>query len=133
MPSFGELVKKRREELNLTQGQLAKKCGYNSSTSISRIENGSRDVPQKQVARIAEALGLDPASLITPQVDVERVVIGDGITVEIKRTQSDEEEAGLLKRLLSYYKLLSNASQKAVCDQAEYMTWKERGGNNGSV
>ncbi len=71
MPTFGEIIRNRRKELDITQEELAAMLGYTSSTTISRIESGSRDVPQKQIVKIARALRLDPATLITMQMPEE--------------------------------------------------------------
>lgn len=50
-------VKRRREELGLSQEQLALRMGYSSRTSINKIENG-RPCSQKIIARLAEALNV---------------------------------------------------------------------------
>lgn len=50
-------VRQRREELGLSQEDLALRMGYSSRTSINKIENG-RPCSQKIIARLAEALGV---------------------------------------------------------------------------
>lgn len=52
---LADRVRCRREELRLTQDELAKRMGYKSRVSINKIENG-RPVSQKIIARLAEAL-----------------------------------------------------------------------------
>ena len=52
---FSDRVRRRREELQLTQDELAKRMGYKSRVSINKIENG-RPVSQKIIARLADAL-----------------------------------------------------------------------------
>lgn len=42
-------IKKRREELRMTQGELAAKTGYADKTMISKIENGNVDLPQSKI------------------------------------------------------------------------------------
>lgn len=44
---FGLRVKSRREELGLTQGELARKIGYRNRSTISMIESGERTVSGK--------------------------------------------------------------------------------------
>ena len=51
-------LKNRRTALNLTQQQLAEKCGYQRET-IARIEAGKFFISTKQLYIIADALGLD--------------------------------------------------------------------------
>lgn len=53
--SLGAKVKHRREELGMSQEQLAKAMGYRSRSSINKIENG-RPCTQKIIERLAKAL-----------------------------------------------------------------------------
>jgi transcriptional regulator with XRE-family HTH domain len=48
---------RRREELGITQDELARRMGYKSRVSINKIENG-RPVSQKIIVRLSEALGV---------------------------------------------------------------------------
>lgn len=52
---LSDRVRFRREQLKMTQDELAAKMGYKSRTSINKIEMG-RPVSQKIVARLADAL-----------------------------------------------------------------------------
>ena len=61
--TIGERIKNRREELGLTQDEVAKKCGYKSRSSVNKIEL-SRDLPLKKVSIMAEALETTPAYLM---------------------------------------------------------------------
>lgn len=54
---LSDRVRRRREELCLTQDELARRMGYKSRVSINKIENG-RPVSQKIIVRLAEALGV---------------------------------------------------------------------------
>ena len=56
-------VKMRREELGWSQGELAKRMGYSSRSSINKIENG-RPCSQKIISRLAEALDISIAYLM---------------------------------------------------------------------
>ena len=49
-------IKKRREELGLSQRDLAKKCGYKDNTTIAKMEKGLVDVPLGRLRQIAVAL-----------------------------------------------------------------------------
>lgn len=57
-------IKKRREELGLTQTQLAELAGYADKTMISKIEKGAIDLPQSKISILAEALKTTPAALM---------------------------------------------------------------------
>lgn len=63
MSTFGDRVRARREELSLTQAELAKKMGYKSRSSINKIELNQRNMKQSQIAALATALDTTPAYL----------------------------------------------------------------------
>lgn len=60
MTTIGERIKKRREELNMTQAELARILGYKSRTSVYKMELGERGLPQKKIQQTAEALHTTP-------------------------------------------------------------------------
>lgn len=60
---LGEKIKRRREELGISQEKLAKRMGYTSRSSINKIENG-RPISQKIIIKLAEALEIDPLELM---------------------------------------------------------------------
>lgn len=60
---LADRVKLKRQELGMTQDDLAKKMGYRSRTSINKIEMG-RPVSQKIIVRLAESLGVTPSYLM---------------------------------------------------------------------
>lgn len=57
-------IKKRREELGITQDELAKLTGYTSRTSIAKIEAGKVDLPQSKIEAFAKALKTTPGYLM---------------------------------------------------------------------
>ena len=59
-----ENIRKRREELGMSQTQLAEKAGYTDKTAISKIELGKQDLSQTRLAKIAEALCISPLVLM---------------------------------------------------------------------
>jgi transcriptional regulator with XRE-family HTH domain len=59
---FGFAVKARREELGLTQEDLAEKAGIHR-TYLSDIERGSRNVSLVNIERVAAALTLPISEL----------------------------------------------------------------------
>lgn len=61
---IGHIIKKRREELGMSQEELALKAGYKSRSSINKIEVEGRGLPQTKIAAIASALRTTPASLM---------------------------------------------------------------------
>ena len=61
---FGNRVKQKRLELQLTQEELAKAAGYTSRSSINKIELGQVDIPQSKILAIAQALHTSPTYLV---------------------------------------------------------------------
>ena len=61
--TLGEKVKLKREELNLSQEELAEKMNYKSKTSIHKIEVGITDLPLSKVKELAAVLKTTPAYL----------------------------------------------------------------------
>lgn len=64
MSSLGERIKSQRDYLGLTQEALAEKLGYKNKTSITKIENGTNDIPQSKVVEFAKALDTTVAYLM---------------------------------------------------------------------
>lgn len=70
---LGLRIKARRIELGMTQAELAKKLGYKTKSSITKIEQGISDITQTQVKQFAEVLGCGVSYLMgwTPAGSVE--------------------------------------------------------------
>jgi SOS-response transcriptional repressor LexA len=82
--AFGERIRQLREELKLTQPELAKRCGWDSQSRISHYEKGTREPTLRDVKKIAKALSTDPIILLfgyfpfqnTPQGEYNSSEIG---------------------------------------------------------
>ena len=64
MATIGSNIKQRREELGLTQEELAKKMGYKSKSTINKIEAGINDITQSKVIAFAKVLNTTVAYLM---------------------------------------------------------------------
>lgn len=62
--TIGANIKARREELKMTQRDLAEKMGYSNHSTIARAESGKIDLPQSRVVQFAQALGTTPGHLM---------------------------------------------------------------------
>lgn len=62
--NIGKNIRIRRLALNLTQKELADRCGYADNTTITKIEKGHIDVTLGRLSQIAEALDTSVYSLI---------------------------------------------------------------------
>ena len=77
--TIGERIKNKREELGMSQDELAKRCGYKSRSSINKIEL-KRDLPLNKVSLIADALGVSPSYLMGwEDVEEQRKELGNKI------------------------------------------------------
>ena len=61
---IGERIKRRREELGLSQSELARKVGYTSRSTINKIEKDGRGISQDKIVAIAKALRTTPSYLM---------------------------------------------------------------------
>lgn len=87
MNMLGLKIKYRREELGMTQAELAAKLGYKNKTTITKIENGTNDIPQNKVAKFATALKTTTAYLMGwVEIGVDQngyLVVSDAQKIEI--------------------------------------------------
>lgn len=57
-------IRQRREELGMSQEELAARMGYRSKSSITKIEKGINDIPQNKLEDFAAALETTTAWLL---------------------------------------------------------------------
>lgn len=112
--TVGERIKQRREELGLTQMQLAYKMGYNTRSSISRTEQAGDDIGTNRIVKFAEALNVSPAYLMGWEDDsgVDFTVTDDEKLIIESYRKSDLETKKMIKRLLLYAEKLYPTTQK---------------------
>ncbi len=71
---IGDRIKKIREQLNMSQDELAKKVGYKSRSSINKIEVDGRGLPLDKIEMIAKALNTTPAYLMGWEEKIDRII-----------------------------------------------------------
>lgn len=64
MDDLAKRIKARREELGLSQTELALKLGYKSRSSINKIEKGNNEIPLSKLQEFADVLEISPAKLM---------------------------------------------------------------------
>lgn len=62
-------IKKRREELHITQRELAAKVGYKDNSTIAKMEKGLVDITLGRLKQIADALETTPFELMEGESD----------------------------------------------------------------
>lgn len=84
-------IKARREELGMSQEELAKKLGYKSRSTINKIELGKNDITQHKIVAFAKVLQTTPAYLMG-WVDEDNLYKNDDILTDIVfKFQADKE------------------------------------------
>ena len=56
MANIGKRIKARREELGMTQAELAKRLGYKSKTTIAKIESGVNDIGHNPIFLVNDTI-----------------------------------------------------------------------------
>ena len=64
MSILSERIRQRREELGLSQEELARRMGYRSKSSINKIEKAVNDIPNIKLEEFARALETTTAYLM---------------------------------------------------------------------
>ena len=119
---LGQRIKFFREQLGLTQLQLAEKAGV-SSKAIGRYEQGNRTPPVDIAQRIATALGLSINELLYPDAIKENPdSIKVKIPVDIFSLDLDELQAKLdarnakLEVIIKHFDKLNEAGHQELID-----------------
>ena len=88
--TVGDRIRRRREELEMSQDELAKRLGYKSRSSINKIERDASGLPQRKIADIAKALQTTPGYIMgwveketSKKIDITTDVIYRAIMIYI--------------------------------------------------
>lgn len=121
--TIGARIKARRQELKMTQRDLAARMGYTDHTTITRIESGKTDPPQSRVAQFAQVLGVSPGYLMGWDQEPEE------LADVAARVLLDPD----LLQMVEQYLQLSEADQYAVRLVVASMSDKQKKADAGSV
>lgn len=72
--TISERIRRRREQLNMSQEELAIKLGYKSRSSINKIEKDAHGLPQSKIKAIADALETSPSYIMGWEEQPENTV-----------------------------------------------------------
>lgn len=98
----GERIRRRREELNMTQDELARKVGYTSRSSVAKVEANANGMVQSKLILFAEALQTTPAYLLGwSEDDVQLHKKEDAITDIFKRLKDNPVFLTAVQKLYS--------------------------------
>ena len=91
MTNIGEKIKERREQLGMSQDELAERMGYKSRSTIAKIEKGVNDVVQSNIVKFAEVLLTTPAYLMGWLEEEEDKKNNDTLSSIVVRMNVDED------------------------------------------
>lgn len=95
-------IRSRREELGMSQQDLANKIGYKSRSAINKIEQGLRDISQSKIAAFAKALETTPAYLMGWEEEKAPSVPEDGEDYIVMNRGGNRRILHLNKEQLDY-------------------------------
>lgn len=108
--SVGKRIKARREQLGLTQDDLAKRLGYTSKSAVCKAEKDDSDMTTTRIQKYADALSCTPGYLMGWEEEKHDIVLTAEndveLIIEFHKLNDDNK-----KRLSDYMKLLID-SQK---------------------
>lgn len=111
--TIGQRVKLRREELGLSQEELAKRIGYKSKTSINKIELDFRNLTQSKIKAIADALDTTPSYIMGWDEEAE----------EAKKAAPGEEDS-LNAEIIKLFMGLTADQKKEALNYLRYLSTK---------
>ena len=88
--TVADRIRFKREELNLSQEELAKKIGNKDKSTISKIEKSGNDITMKNIQRIADALGVTSQYLLGWE-DVPEFEYNAGNSTIVQNSKNEEE------------------------------------------
>lgn len=111
---IGERIKYRREQLGLSQDELARRLGYKSRSSINKIENDASGLPQTKIVAIANALQTTPSYIMGWTETQKKNDTLSSIVVELRSdnellslvegiTQLDPEQRASVKQIVGAF------------------------------
>lgn len=108
--TIGDRIKQRREELQISQDELAKRLGYKSRSSINKIEVGSQNLTQSKIKALAIALETTPSFIMgweeeKKPVDNDRLSEAQIQLIELAKNVPEEKA----EKVLAMLKLLLEA------------------------
>lgn len=92
--TIGRRIRKRREQLGLSQDDLAAMMGYNGRSAISAVENDKRDISWENVCKYAKVLKCSPSYLMKWQDPIDED--------DLEILEEIYEDPVLRKKLMDY-------------------------------
>jgi transcriptional regulator with XRE-family HTH domain len=113
---IGQRIKKRREELNMTQEELAKKLGYANRSSVNKVEN-ARELSMKKINLYAKALETTVPYLMGWE---DNANIEENAEIDIKLSNMDSR----MKEYALKMNKLSHSEQELIMQMIDKLSEK---------
>ena len=118
MPTIGSRIRTRREELGLSQDELAKRLGYKSRSSLNKIELDQRNLTQSKIKAIADALETTPSYIMGWNETTDNLLLKTA-REKVNGDRFFEKTLDEQETLLS----LSNEAMKIAKDYSDLDSW----------
>ena len=96
----------RREELHISQRQLAEMLGYSTRTCVSRVELGTLPLAKERLPKWADALKTSVAYLLHEQEDATSVTVSSDPLLDMLISNYDQMNADEKKILFDFSNLI---------------------------
>lgn len=67
---LGKRIRLKRQEMNMSQGQLALLVGWSTPSAVAKVETGVNDINQDKLMQFAKALNVSPSWLVGDGEDI---------------------------------------------------------------
>lgn len=126
--SIGERIKTRREELGMSQEDLAHKLGYKNRSSINKIELDKQNLRQTKIKAIADALDTTPAYImgwenVSPDEQFHKEL--DGYFQEMREVAVEEAYSKEERELLENFRSLDEAEKRMIVEMLAFFKDQE--------
>lgn len=96
----------RREELHISQRQLAEMLGYSTRTYVSRVELGTLPLAKERLPKWADALKTSVAYLLHEQEDATSVTVSSDPLLDMLISNYDQMNADEKRILFDFSNLI---------------------------
>lgn len=133
--TIADRVRNRREQLGLSQEELAKRMGYSGKSSISKIESSGNDITLKKMKKLSKALNVSIEYLagFKPQIigfGEDGAIYSDMIQDYLQSCDGEENKIRFLEEIIE--NSTNNIQEPIVTDsdleiaaQCEYLDYQK--------
>jgi transcriptional regulator with XRE-family HTH domain len=119
--SMSDIIKKRRDELDLTLLDIAKKMGVSEAT-VQRYESGSiKNIRQDKIGKLAAALQLTPAQLLGWEDIQSEETKNIGTSTPDSDSKETKSRSDDPDQIISLLEKLADLHAKGILTDEEYI------------